>query len=176
MRLSDAEYQQLLEVALGTHEARTLRRALALLWLHEGDDVDEVADRLLVTRQTVYRWVKRCQEHPELEMAVRVADRPRPGRPRTVHDVIDPLISQALKEDPRKLGYKATVWTAPLLCQYLQEVHQVEASRRSLGLAIERLDLVWKRPRYDLARRSPTWRQAKGGSNGALPSANAPSF
>jgi transposase len=66
----------------------------------------------------------------------------------------------------RKTQEHATVWTAPLLRQYLHDRHHLQASRRSVGLAIARLGIAWKRPRYALARRAPTWRQAKGGSNG----------
>ena len=81
--------------------------------------------------------------------------------------MIDTLLSEVIEGDPRQWGYHATVWTAPLLRQYLHDVQHFKASRRSVGLAIARLGIAWKRPRYDLARRTPTWRQAKGGSNGA---------
>ena len=55
--------------------------------------------------------------------------------------------------------------TAALLRQYLQEQHHLAVSRKSVSLAIARLGLRWKRPRYDLSRRSATWCQAKGGSS-----------
>jgi hypothetical protein len=82
-----------------------------------------------------------------------------------VHGVIDPLIIEVIERDPRELGYRSTVWTAPLLRQYLQEIHHLDVSRPSVSLAIDRLGLRWKRPRHGLARRPATWRQAKGGSN-----------
>ena len=63
------------------------------------------------------------------------------------------------------MGYRSTVWTAALLRQYLRDVPRIEVSQRSVSRALERLGIVWKRPRDDLARRSSTWRQAKGGSN-----------
>lgn len=34
-------------------DARVLRRAQALLWLDDGDSVEEIADRLRVSRQCV---------------------------------------------------------------------------------------------------------------------------
>jgi transposase len=54
-----------------------------------------------------------------------------------------------------------------LLRRYLWEAHGLETSPRSIGRALARLGLRWKRPRHELANRSPTWRQAKGGSNAA---------
>jgi hypothetical protein len=47
------------------------------------------------------------------------------------------------------------------------DARDADAAKAFLCLAMARLGIAWKRPRYDLARRAPTWRQAKGGSNGA---------
>jgi transposase len=174
LRLSPADYHTLLEVAHSTHDPRQLHRAQALLWLHEGDTVDEVATRLFVTPRTVCRWRSRFDERQALEVPDRLADGPRGGRPKTVAGIIDTLLSEVIDDDPRQLGYHSTVWTAPFLQQYLREVHHIEASRRSVGLAIARLGIAWKRPRYALARRTPTWRQAKGGSNAGSQGASGP--
>ena len=46
-RLSSTEYQRLVEDAHTTHDPRALHRAQALLWLHEGDTVEEVATPLV---------------------------------------------------------------------------------------------------------------------------------
>ena len=75
------------------------------------------------------------------------------------------MIAEVIDTDPRNLGYHSTVWTAPLLGEYLKQVHGIEVSRKSISLAIARLRFRWKRPRHHLAQRSETWRQAKGGSN-----------
>jgi transposase len=165
LRLSPTDYQNLLEVAQATHDPRQLHRAQALLWLHEGDTMEEVATRLFVTPRTVFRWRSRFHERQALALPARLADGPRSGRPKTVSGLIDARLSEVIDGDPRQLGYHSTVWTAPLLRQYLRDVHHIQASRRSVGLAIARLGMAWKRPRYALARRAPTWRQAKGGSN-----------
>jgi transposase len=167
LRLSPTDYQNLVNVAHSTHDPRQMHRAQALLWLHDGDTVDEVAARLFVTPRTVLRWCHRFHERQTLALPARLADGPRSGRPRTVHGLIDTLISAVIDGDPRQLGYHSTVWTAPLLRQYLCDVHHIQTSQRSVGLALARLDIAWKRPRYALARRAPTWRQAKGGSSEA---------
>lgn len=173
LTLSNTDYKQLMAIASTTHDARLLRRAQALLWLIDGEAVEDIAEQLLVTRQTIYRWVSRFQQRAGLEIEARLADSARGGRPRTVCGIIEPLLIQVLEQDPDALGYHATVWTAPLLCRYLEEHHQIKASRRSVGAALARLDIVWKRPRHDLGRRSPTWRQAKGGSNAGSADVNA---
>lgn len=93
----------------------------------------------------------------------RVADATRSGRPKTVSGVIDPLIEAVMDEDPRQYGYSATSWTAPLLERYLDEWQGQAVSTQSVRLAIDRLDIRWKRPRHSLALRPRYWRQAKGG-------------
>jgi transposase len=79
---------------------------------------------------------------------------------------MEPLIAAGIARDPRDLGYRSTVWTAPLLTQYLQAEQALAVSRPSVSRALARLGLRWKRPRHRLARRPATWRQAQGGSHG----------
>lgn len=173
LSLGQKERRALEALSLHTDDARLLRRTLALLWLDEGEEAQEVATRLQVSRQSVYNWIARFQMRHDLPLCARVADGARSGRPCSAHGIIDPLIEEVIEQDPRERGYRATVWTAGLLEQYLWEEHQIDVSRRSIGLAIARLRFRWKRPRHHLARRPATWRQAKGGSSGAWQTASA---
>jgi transposase len=143
--------------------ARECCRALALLWLAEGETADRVAESLHVSRQTVYNWAERFQQRQGLDLHSRLADAPRQGRPPSALGIIDPLIAEVIDTDPRKLGYHSTVWTAPLLRVYLEQVHAVAVSRKSVSSAIARLRIRWKRPRHQLSLRPETWRQSKGG-------------
>jgi transposase len=140
-------------------------RAQVLLRLDEGEPVESIAESLQVSRQTLYNWARRFQQRSGLKLRERLADAPRPGRPRTDHGVIDRWIAQVIDSDPRDLGYQSTVWTAPLLKQYLQDHHAIEISRKTVSRALARLKIRWKRPRYELALRPEHWRQSKGGSN-----------
>jgi transposase len=146
-----------------SRDAIVTQRAQALLGLHEGRAAAEVAGFLRVSRQTVYNWVQAFRDRTGLDVLQRLRDAPRGGRPATALGIIDPLIAAVITDDPRDYGYPATVWTAPLLRRYLDEVHALRTSRKSVSRALRRLGLRWKRPRHCLARRSPTWRQAKGG-------------
>ena len=85
------------------------------------------------------------------------------------------LIDAVIDCDPRELGYGYTGWTNALLQRYLAEVHGLTVSRKSVSLALTRLDIRWKRPRHQLALRPETWRQSKGGSNAAWTRRTAPS-
>jgi transposase len=163
--LSDKERIILESLIHVSSDTKQLQRAQALLWLDDGETVEDVAHLLRTSRQTIYSWMARFRQADDLDLAQRLADAPRSGRPPTAAGIIDPLIDKVIDSDPRDYGYHSTVWTAALLRLYLAEAHQLDVSLRSISYAIERLDIIWKRPRHDLARQSATWRQAKGGLN-----------
>jgi transposase len=173
--LTDRQRGEWEELVSRTPLAKERCRAQALLWIAEGSDVAEIAELLKVSRQTVYNWLSRFQQRAELDLRARLLDSPRLGRPRTASGTIDERIAAVIDGDPRKFGYHATVWTAPLLSQYLHDHHGIAVSDRTVGRAIDRLDISWKRPRHELALRPKTWRQSKGGSNAAWTRRNAPS-
>lgn len=172
-RLTYREHYMLEEIAARTTDARILRRAQALVWVDKGESLEAVGKRLGVSPRTIYYWHERFQTRRGLDLRTRLADGTRSGRPRTALEIIDPFLEAVLDQEPRTLGYRATVWTAPLLQHYLQEVHDLRVSRPSVSLALGRLRVGWKRPRHQLALRAPRWRQAKGGSNGGWRSGSA---
>jgi transposase len=162
-QLRPHERRTLSLIAGSARTGRELTRAQALLWLDEGETVEEVAQRLLVSRQTVYNWLLRFRQRSDQNLRSRLQDAPRAGRPPTALGIIDPLLEEVIDTDPRDYGYRHTVWTAALLQHYLREAHGIIVGRRSIGLAIARLGVRWKRPRHVLGQRPDTWRQAKGG-------------
>jgi transposase len=174
LQLPPDETRALHELLRHTPSAEELRRVQALLRLHQGRPALEVADLLGVRRQTVHNWVQRFQQRQGLDLHQRLRDAPRSGRPPTAQGVIDPLIEAVIDHDPRRYGYRATSWTAPLLRSYLQDVQGVATSQRSVSRILADLGIRWKRPRHELALRSPTWRQSKGGSSAASRGACAP--
>jgi transposase len=163
LTLKPRERDQLEALVNQPWDARLIRRAYGLLWLDDGEPVAAVAARLGLSRQTIYGWVDRFQVRASQTLEARLADGPRQGRPCTATGVIEPLSDSVIETDPRDWGYHSTLWTAPLLVSYLSDQHKLNVSCQSVRLAIARLRLRWKRPRHQLALRSATWRQAKGG-------------
>jgi len=161
--LSPRQRSELEYLAAHNPVAKERCRAQALLWLDEGETPERVAESLRVSRRTVYYWVDRFRERSGLDLRQRLADAPRPGRPRTGGGGVDSRIAEVIDADPRTLGYHQTVWTAPLLVRHLRDRHEAEVSRKTVSRAIARLGIRWKRPRHQLARRPDTWRQSKGG-------------
>jgi len=162
-KLNRKEHRAMLDLLAQTTDARILRRTYALLWLDEGESVADIAERLSVSQRSIYNWLNRFLERTDLPLEARLSDAERSGRPVTAQGFIDPVIDAVIDTDPRALGYRSTVWTVPLLVQYLADQHWLNVSTSSVRLALARLELHWKRPRHRLALRPETWRQAKGG-------------
>src|SRR5215813_8245910 len=118
--LSDRLRGELEGIVTHTPLAKERSRAQALLWLADGESVEQVSELLRISRQTVYNWTERIRQREGLDLRARLLDAPRSGRPPTALGIIDPLIEAVIDKDPRKLGYHATVWTAALLIQHLK--------------------------------------------------------
>ena len=161
--LSDTEQTRLNNLLQTTDCAKTCRRVQAILWLDEGWQISEIALQLQVTRQTVSNWRTRFLDERTFPAVQWFQDKPHSGRPRKAEGQLDDWINEVIDEDPRDFGYHSTTWTASLLVQYLNEFHHVAVVEETVRRALARLDICWKRPRHDLANRSPTWQQAKGG-------------
>jgi len=64
-----------------------------------------------------------------------------------VSGVIDPLIAAALQKRPRELGHDTVAWTETLLVRHLKHAHGLEVCRKSVSLALGRLEIGWGRRR-----------------------------
>lgn len=165
IELSPTERQCLRQIVKRARDAKQVKRAQALLWLDQGEPVAHIAVRQGVSHQTIYNWRTTYMQRRQEPVDERLRDRARSGRPPHKRQAVQALIREVMDQDPRQWGYRAVVWTAPLLRRHLQREQDVEVSIRTVRRALRDLQYRCKRPRYVLARRSPTWRQAKGGSN-----------
>ena len=74
--LNGRQRAELEVLVVRTPSAKERCRAQALLWLDAGDAVEDVADLLHVSRQTVYNWVERFQRREGLDLRARLPDLP----------------------------------------------------------------------------------------------------
>lgn len=172
-RLHPTQRLALEQVIAHSPDVRLVVRAYALLWLDDELPIPEIAQNLMVSRQSIYNWALRFEARQGLTPEQRLADAARTGRPATAKGIIDPLIEAVIDLDPRQFGYHATVWTAELLRFHLLKAHGLRVSADSVSLALARLRIRWKRPRHKLALRPKTWCQAKGGLKRGFSGAHA---
>jgi hypothetical protein len=140
LALSSQERGILHELVKPSVLTNEVRRAQALLWLDEGESPQVVAERLHVSRQTVYNWAARFKrQRGARDIPERLADEKRSGRPGVFPPIIDPLITSVLGHEPLEFGYEAHQWTPTVLMHYLRDVHHVAVCRASVSLALGRL-------------------------------------
>jgi transposase len=161
IRLTARDRAALEQKARHSADAREARRALGLLALAGGEPAAAVARRLLVSRSTVYEWAARWSDR-DRPKADRLKDAPRSGRPPKRGEAAQQRLAELMPTAPTQHGYRHPAWTTPLLLAHLGGLG-VPASDTTVRRALHRLGYRWKRPRFVLSRRRPTWRQAKGG-------------
>jgi transposase len=161
--LSNTQRRELQHLARWGRDARVVRRAQGLLWLDQGEHPIAVAQRLAVTRESVYAWVRRLKLESTSSLAQRLRDQPRSGRPRGKGQAVREMVQQVMKTDPVQCGYQAAGWTSALLRHHLKATQNMAVSDATVRRSLKGMGYRWKRPRYVLARRDPYWRQAKGG-------------
>jgi transposase len=163
--LTTSQRQELHHLARRGRDARAVRRAQGLLWLDQGEHPIAVAQRLAVTRESVYAWARRLRLAGANSLAQRLRDQPRSGRPTGKRHAVQQMVQKVMDTDPTQYGYPAEGWTLALLRHHLKATQNVEVSEATVRRSLRGMGYQWKRPRYVLARRDPHWRQAKGGCN-----------
>ena len=149
------------ELVAHSKDVRQLKRAQALLAVAAGEGVAAAARRLQVARNTVYNWIARFQQR-DGKIAERLVDAERAGRPDDLIQGVRAALPELLAKKPGDVGYRHAEWTVDLLQAQLR-LQKLDASDKTIRTALHELGYRWKRPRFVLRRRSPTWRQAKGG-------------
>lgn len=167
IKLSWRARQVLEQLAQTGSKARPVRRAQALLWLNQGESVQAVAQRLGLTPRAIDKIAARYQARADQPVVDRVADGRHTGRPADRRRQVTQVLAELLPQPPAKFGYRGFAWTTPMLRGQVERRLQRSTSERTIRRALRDMRYRYKRPRYVLARRSPTWRQAKGGSNAA---------
>jgi transposase len=163
IRLAPSAYRTLQTISHSSPNARVVRRAQALVWLHENETVQTVAQRLRLSRQTIYDILQRYQSRSQRPVIERIRDRSHPGRPATQRRQTQQIIQALLPQEPARFGYRSPIWTVPMLRCQVEHRLQRPISRDTVRRALHALRQRYKRPRFVLARRTPHWRQAKGG-------------
>ena len=147
LHLSNHQVAHLENILKASDDARTFKRALALLEVSSGETISSVAEKLQITRATIHNWIN---WYMAKDTFINLSDRDRTGRPSIWNLEIDAHLSDALASDPGEYGYMAVGWTVELLRQHLKTSAGITASADSIRDRIHAKGFVWKRPRYIL--------------------------
>jgi transposase len=168
LRLTPSQRRQVSARLRATHDASYGRRLMAILALDEGEPVSEVAERLGVTRQSVYNWARAFETAGD---ATALEDRYGGGRPSAWAGGLEGLLLAALRQRPDQLGYPGANGTIRLLQEYLERCSGRRLSDDTIRRRMRRLDYVWKRSRYVLPPDPEREKKTRHPAEGAKPAA-----
>ena len=144
--LSEDALKRIEKVITAHHDARVVKRAMAIRLLHLGQRPEEVADQLLVTMATIYNWHGRW----ESSGVAGLENRPREGRPRKATGAYQARLREALETEPATYGYHFTVWTLERLRDHLAQTTGIHLSTGRFADLLKQMDYVYRRPKTDL--------------------------
>src|SRR5437667_12629098 len=147
LHLSSGQRQRLRRQLADTSDARLYRRTLAVLEFDFGRPAADIARMLGVTRQSVYHWVDAYLQDRD---PAALADEAGRGRHPLLDEDQGRLLEALLALSPQDLGFPPASWTVPLLQEVLEFLTDQRVSDDTVRRALQRMDYVWKRPRYDL--------------------------
>jgi transposase len=150
---------QLLKALKRSTDKRTFRRVQAVLLIAQGYSFPEVAKIVAVSRQTIYNWVDLFLAQHQVSA---LYDSPPSGRPTLAKPITATRILRELQRNPLRLGYRATVWTLPLLAQRLSQLYHCAITPHTLRRRMKEIGLTCKRPRYVYEEKDPHRAQKKG--------------
>ncbi len=141
IRLAKRSRQALMRMARSRSNKRHARRAKALLALHHGKSVQQVAEETGLSRQAIYNLQKRFLERQDQRLVVRVDDAQHTGRPARKQRLVMRVLNKLLRRKPRQYGYEAEEWTVAMLHEQVEKETGVSVSRRTIRRALNALHL-----------------------------------
>jgi transposase len=111
--LTDSQRQELQHRARRGRDARVVRRAQGLLWLDQGEHPIAVVQRLGVTRESVYAWVRHLQHQGARSLVEKLMEQPRSGRPREKRHTVQELVQQVMDIHPSQYGTRRRAGPPP---------------------------------------------------------------
>ncbi|BFJ70970.1 MULTISPECIES: IS630 family transposase [Salmonella] len=155
--IPDEERQLMRKEAQQTHDKNHARRLIAMLMLHQGMTVTDVARLLCAARSSVGRWINWFTLH-----GVEGLKSLRPGRaPRwPVADILQ-LLPLLVQRSPKDFGWLRSRWSTELLALVINRLFDVTLHRSILHRYLRQADMVWRRAAPTLKIKDPHYEEKR---------------
>ncbi|EED7964076.1 IS630 family transposase [Salmonella enterica subsp. enterica serovar Typhimurium] len=155
--IPDEERQLMRKEAQQTHDKNHARRLIAMLMLHQGMTVTDVARLLCAARSSVGRWINWFTLH-----GVEGLKSLRPGRaPRwPVADILQ-LLPLLVQRSPKDFGWLRSRWSTELLALVINRLFDVTLHRSTLHRYLRQADMVWRRAAPTLKVKDPHYEEKR---------------
>ena len=144
--LTDEERQRL-EAGLRSQDAFVLKRCQVLLASAEGKTVPQIAQTFGYALESI-RHVLHAFNQEGMEALTRKSNRPKSAQP-ILDEERRQRVKALLEQSPRRFDKETSTWTLPLLAQvsFEQGITPRLLDADTLGVALKRLDIHWRRVR-----------------------------
>jgi transposase len=132
-----------------TKEARVFRRAQVVREVVKGHRLQTVSDTLHFTYSALRKWVHRFASQGTQGLV----DRPRPGRPPKVTDVLAHHLDRLVDQDPLQHDASHSQWSCQELATILGRQTGVQLSRESVRVVLKKRYKL--QPSHGTARAQP---------------------
>ncbi|WP_387692554.1 IS630 family transposase [Photorhabdus sp. RM71S] len=135
------ERRQMKKIIQRTRDKNYARRLMAILMLHRGESVSQVARTLCAGRSSVNRWINWFTLYGLEGLKSLPAGRP------TVWNLIPlyPLISFLLQHSPQQLGCLRSRWSLELFIIKINELLNIKLSISTFYRYLHKTGIVWRR-------------------------------
>lgn len=145
------------------------RRALAILYLHEGKRVTDIAKQLCAARSSVGHWRTLYETYGEAGLVPET----RGCRPSTVDESLCHCLLILIQSEPMTYGYFRSRWTSEMLAQQVFEETGRVVHSSTVRRLLPKLGIVWRRARPTLCIKDKHKSRKMKAINQALDSASA---
>ena len=134
-----------------SEESRYDHRLHGVLLVAQGMTCPQVAELLGDTRRTVEYWVG----HFEARGLAGLTEGARPGRPRRLTAAQLTAIDKALRQPPREVGLRGTLWDGKTLAAWVEQTFAIDLGVRQCQRLFRQLGFRLRKPRPQLAHADP---------------------
>lgn len=142
--LTSAERRELARLIRSNGDARIVRRSQMIRLSAAGQTAGQIAALWEITDQAVRQTIQRFNA----EGIAGLADKPRKGRPPKKTDRYVALLKEAVRNNPRDLGYPFSAWTLERLREHLARKTRILLNPHYLSQIMAANDIVYRRPRH----------------------------
>jgi transposase len=147
--LTKTEHHEIEELYRHGPNHRVRKRAQAIRLSAMGYTITQIVEILGCNRQSIHNWFDLF----EAQGCHGIYDKPRSGRPVIATVDYRTRLVEAIKTNPRKMGYPFTVWTLTRIRAHMAREMRILLSESRVRQIMKEERLVFKRPKHTLAQK-----------------------
>ena len=148
-KLTKSESQQIESLYRKGPNNRVRKRAQAIRLSAKGYTIPQISEILGCNQQSIHNWFN-CYQTSGLDG---LYDNSRKGRPTIATTEYRSCLVNAIRTNPRQMGYPFTVWTITRIRAHMARELKILLSESRVRQIMKEEGLVFKRPKHSLAQK-----------------------